>query len=247
MGGRIGAWLAAGMDPVASPPDVARRPPLHRWLILGGLAWLLWVGLEAGQWFFWDFEDECQRVTCVWAEVKAGRAAAWRQMIPGALVLLIGVVVHVWEGRLGRSRYRLAGVSGAVALFVVAPVPMLFSAFISDHMVVAFGVGVALLLTMSIATATSVGHRPRLDLVVAYLCVGLSVVMVGAVGPRLYWSHEAWYVVVFVLSWAMAGTYWLVGRSPRRPGASLRQVWVADEVTSCYDRIAVLLGRRQPW
>ena len=25
------------------------------------------------------------------------------------------------------------------------------------------------------------------------------------------------------------------------------QVWVAEEVTSRYDRIAVLLGRRRPW
>lgn len=76
------------------------RDAPHRLLIVSGLVGSVWIGFAASRFHFFDYQYECGLVDlCDYADVIRGREGHWLYFGVAALVLAVGVFLHVRRGR----------------------------------------------------------------------------------------------------------------------------------------------------
>lgn len=157
------------------------RDAPHRLLIVSGLVGSVWIGFAASRFHFFDYQYECGLVDlCDYADVIRGREGHWLYFGVAALVLAVGVFLHVRRGRAVPPRPEpwspllllVPGLAWALAL----PVAFL-TMFWGDHLMAA-GL-LALLVGAAWLASQALGRvrGPRIDLAACHAAVTVGAVL----------------------------------------------------------------------
>lgn len=194
-------------------------PWLHRALIVIGLAVSVVVGWTAARWYPFLDDVMCGLNPCTGAELAAGRRDAWLAMIPGAVVLALGIVLQFVAAR--PTRRTGLGITLGVALALAGPFALAIGAFGGDNLLTAVAVAFVIGVAASVSFGTGPVRRARTDLAVAYLCAVLPLVLLAG-APFLpfdglkRWLSSAWLVLPLLV---VAGA-WGLGWAYRRWGGT---------------------------